>query len=90
MKDSIKKGVSFGITSGIITTLGLIIGLEAGTHSKLIIISGILTIAFADAFSDSLGVHILEESGKYGKKKKNYGEQHLQLFFLRLFSRSLF
>ncbi|MCK4235038.1 hypothetical protein KAX75_11450 [candidate division WOR-3 bacterium] len=62
MKHSLKIGFSFGITSGIITTLGLIVGLNSGTHSKLAVIGGILTIAIADAFSDALGIHISEES----------------------------
>jgi len=62
MRDSLKTGFSFGITSGIITTLGLIVGLHSGTHSKAVIIGGILTIAIADAFSDALGIHISEES----------------------------
>ncbi|MBI5198862.1 MAG: hypothetical protein HZA09_02470 [Nitrospirae bacterium] len=62
MIHSLKIGFSFGITSGIITTLGLIIGLHSGTHSKPVIIGGILTIAIADAFSDALGIHISEES----------------------------
>jgi len=61
MKEIFKKGFSFGLTSGTITTLGLIIGLHSGTHSKLVVLGGILTIAIADAFSDSLGVHISEE-----------------------------
>lgn len=62
MKESFRVGVSFGLTSGIITTLGLMVGLEAGTHSRLAVISGILTSAIADAFSDALGIHISEES----------------------------
>ncbi len=55
-------GFSFGMTSGVITTMGLMIGLFSGTSSKSIIIGGILTIAIADAFSDALGIHISEES----------------------------
>lgn len=62
LKQSFKTGASFGLTSGIITTLGLIVGLHAGTHSRLAIIGGILTIAIADAFSDALGIHIAQES----------------------------
>ena len=62
MKISYIKGVSFGLTSGIITTLGMIVGLQAGTNSRLAVIGGVLTIAIADAFSDSLGMHISEES----------------------------
>ena len=62
MKHTLKIGISFGLTSGIITTLGLMVGLHSGTHSKLVIMGGILTIAIADAFSDALGIHISEES----------------------------
>lgn len=62
MKESINTGISFGLTSGIITTLGLMVGLHSGTHSRLVVIGGILTIAIADAFSDALGIHVSEES----------------------------
>lgn len=62
MRLSIRKGFSFGLTSGIITTLGLIVGLHSGTHSNVVIIGGILVIAIADAMSDALGVHVSEES----------------------------
>jgi len=62
MKHSLKTGFSFGLTSAIITTLGLMVGLQSGTHSKIVVIGGILIIAIADAFSDALGIHISEES----------------------------
>lgn len=61
MKLSIKKGFSFGLTSGIITTLGMIVGLHSSTHSTKVIIGGVLVIAIADALSDALGIHISEE-----------------------------
>lgn len=70
MKLSIKKGLSFGLTSAVITTLGLITGLESSTGSRLVIISGILTIAVADAFSDALGMHISVESENSFTKKE--------------------
>lgn len=70
LKHSLKTGVSFGLTSGIITTLGLMVGLHSGTRSKIVVIGGILTIAIADAFSDALGIHISEESeNKHGAKE---------------------
>jgi vacuolar iron transporter family protein len=59
---AIRSGVSFGLTSGIITTLGLLVGLGAGTNSTVIVMGGVITIAIADAFSDALGVHMFEES----------------------------
>ena len=69
-KHSLEVGFSFGITSGIITTLGLMVGLNSGTHSQISVIGGILTIAIADSFSDALGIHISEESeGKHSEKE---------------------
>jgi len=70
MKVSVKKGFSFGLTSGIITTLGLMVGLNAGTHSKIVVIGGILSIAIADAFSDALGMHISEEAENQHSNKE--------------------
>jgi len=62
MRHSFKVGFSFGLTSGIITTLGLMVGLSSGTNLKLAVIGGILTIAIADSISDAMGIHISEES----------------------------
>jgi len=62
MNHSLKIGVVFGLTSGIITTLGLMVGLHSGTHSRVVVIGGIVTIAIADAFSDALGIHVSEEA----------------------------
>lgn len=61
MRLSVRKGFSFGLASGIITTLGLMVGLHSSTHSSLFITGGILVIAIADALSDALGIHISEE-----------------------------
>ena len=61
MNHSLIIGIAFGLTSGIITTLGLMVGLSSGTHSQVVVIGGIVTIAIADAFSDALGVHVSEE-----------------------------
>ncbi len=58
MKQSLKSGFSFGITSGIVTTLGLIVGLSSGTHSELAVIGGILSIAIADGLSESMSMHV--------------------------------
>jgi VIT1/CCC1 family predicted Fe2+/Mn2+ transporter len=62
MRQALTTGISFGLTSGVITTLGLIVGLHSGTHSTLAVTGGVLTIAVADAMSDALGIHIAEES----------------------------
>lgn len=61
LKKPLNKGVSFGLTSGAITTLGLMVGLHSETNSAVVVLGGVLTIAVADAFSDALGIHISEE-----------------------------
>jgi len=70
MKLSVKKGFGFGLTSGIITTLGLIVGLHSSTNSKSVVLGGIIVIAIADALSDSLGIHISEESENQHKPRE--------------------
>ena len=68
MRQSVKTGLSFGLTSGVITTLGLLVGLNAGTHSRVAVIGGIITIAVADALSDAMGIHLAEESKNNGSE----------------------
>jgi len=82
---SILSGMSFGFTSGVITTLGLILGLNASTESKLAIIGGILTIAFADAMSDSLGMHVSQESAGQ-VRKSNLWWAAISTFLTKLLS----
>jgi vacuolar iron transporter family protein len=82
MKHSLKVGFSFGITSAIITTLGLIVGLNSSTHSRTVVIGGILMIAIADAFSDALGIHVSEESeGKHSRRE--IWESTISTFFYK-------
>jgi len=60
--DGARTGLFFGATSGVITTIGLIVGLNSGTKSIAAVLGGILVIAVADAMSDALGIHLAEES----------------------------
>ena len=55
-------GIFFGATSGVITTIGLIVGLHAGTQSIVAVLGGILVIAVADAMSDAMGIHLAQEA----------------------------
>ncbi len=57
-----RTGLFFGATSGVITTIGLLTGLHAGTKSMAAVLGGILVIAVADALSDALGIHLAEEA----------------------------
>jgi len=57
-----RTGIFFGATSGVITTIGLIAGLNAGTQSLVAVLGGILVVAVADAMSDALGIHLAQEA----------------------------
>ncbi|MDH5345164.1 MAG: hypothetical protein OEW59_05310 [Gammaproteobacteria bacterium] len=57
-----RTGVFFGATSGVITTIGLIAGLNAGTRSLVAVLGGILVVAVADALSDAMGIHLAQEA----------------------------
>ncbi len=61
-RDHIKSGIGFGLTSSIITTIGLMVGLFSGTHLRVAVIGGVITIAIVDALSDAFAMHISEES----------------------------
>ena len=87
MKKSFKKGLGFGLTSGIITTLGLMVGLTSGTNSKKVVLGGILLIAIADSLSDALGIHISEEAeGKEKTEKQIWSSTLSTVFFKFLFA----
>lgn len=89
IKDSFRKGLGFGLTSGIITTIGLMVGLYSGTNSDIIVIGGILTIAVADSFSDALGIHISEEF-EAKKSTKKVWEATISTFIFKFIFSSIF
>lgn len=82
MKDSIKKGLGFGMTSAVITTLSLIVGLHSGTDLKYAVIGAILVIAFADSLADSLGIYMSEKS-REGGTTKDAGSSMIVTFFTK-------
>ncbi len=87
MKHSLRTGITFGMTSGVITTLGLMVGLHSGTHSQIVVLGGILTIAVADACSDALGIHVSEEAENVHTTKQIWGSTiatFLSKFFFAL------
>lgn len=86
MKEALRTGISFGLTSAVITTLGLMVGLHSGTHSRLVVLGGIVTIAVADAFSDALGIHISEESENNHTAKEVWGSTAVTFLTKLLFA----
>lgn len=84
------KGLGFGLTSGIITTLGMMVGLSAGTHSRIAVIGGILVIAVGDALSDAMGMHISEESTGSGKNVRDVWISTISTLFFKFIFASIF
>ncbi|MBU0611852.1 hypothetical protein KKA39_01375 [Patescibacteria group bacterium] len=88
MRKAIKVGLNFGLTSGVITTLGLMVGLNSSTHLKLAVIAGILTIAVADAFSDAFGIHISKEAENTSSQKEIWAATISTFLFKFIFALS--
>jgi len=57
------------MTSATVTDLALIVGLNQTTNAKMSIVAAILIIALADNISDSLGIHIFQESERIEQKE---------------------
>ncbi len=56
------RRISFGGTAAIVTSMGVIVGLNAATVQRAAIVGSLLIVALADNLTDSLGVHIYQES----------------------------
>ncbi len=54
--------ISFGLTTAVITSLGVIVGMHSATSSKLAVVAGVIVVAIADGLSDALGLHTSEEA----------------------------
>ena len=70
-------GLSFGLTSAIISSLGIIVGLYSATSLKTAVIAGIIILAITDGLADAMGIHLSEES----ENKHSSREIWLSAFF---------
>ncbi len=85
-RHTLRVRFSFGLTSGVITTLRLMMGLYSGTHSRLAVIAGILTIALADSLSDATGIYLSEESENVHSKREIWESTLFTFVFKALFT----
>ena len=60
---------SFGGPAAIVTSMGLIVGLDAATVTKAAVVQSLLIIALADNLTDSLSVHIYQESERLAERQ---------------------
>lgn len=65
--------ISYGGTAAIVTSMALIMGLDAVHASEKTIISALLIAAVADNLTDSLSVHIYQESERLSQREAFIG-----------------
>jgi hypothetical protein len=85
---SMLKKFSYGGTAAIVTSMGLISGLTAATGSKATVIASLLVIAIADNLTDSLAIHIYQESERL--ETRQAFRSTVTNFFVRLVVASSF
>jgi VIT1/CCC1 family predicted Fe2+/Mn2+ transporter len=56
------RNVSFGGAAALVTSMGLIVGLNAATAVRGVVIGSLLIVGLADNLTDALSVHIYQES----------------------------
>ncbi len=74
--------ISFGGTAAIVTSMALITGLHAAGTAKSTLISALLIAALADNLTDSLSIHIYQESARLDEREAFIGT--LTNFTMRL------
>lgn len=82
------QSISFGTTAAVVTSMGLSLGLNAATAPKATIVSGLLIIAVADNISDSLSIHVYQESE--GLEAKSAFRSTLTNFLARFLATATF
>lgn len=60
---------AFGIFGGVLTTLGVMIGLLSATSSKLAVIGGIVSVSVVDSLSDSVSMYSSKRAEKNTTKR---------------------
>jgi len=65
--------ISFGGTAGIVTSMALLVGLDAAHAGKASVIGALLIIAIADNLTDSLSVQMYQESESCEKREAVLG-----------------
>ena len=75
--------ISYGGTAAIVTSMALITGLNAVGTGKSTLITALLIVALADNITDSLSIHIYQESERLDEREAFIGM--LSNFITRLF-----
>ncbi len=60
--------LAFGITSGVLTTVGVLVGVNSATSSRLSVVAAVAAIAVADSCSDAFGM-FMSKCAERGESK---------------------
>lgn len=63
------RNLSFGTPAALVTSMGLIVGLEATASPKSALLGGLLIVGLADNLTDALSVHIYQEAERLPGKE---------------------
>jgi VIT1/CCC1 family predicted Fe2+/Mn2+ transporter len=63
------RKLSFGGPGAIVTSMALIVGLDISTAAKTTVVTSLLIIGIADNLTDSLSVHIYQESERMAERQ---------------------
>ena len=63
--------VSFGATTAIVTSVGPVVGFGSADVRKSAIISGLLIVGLADNLTDTLSIHIFQESELWNNVRRS-------------------
>ena len=63
------RRLSFGGPAAIVTSMGLIVGLDGTAAAKAAVVASLLVIGIADNLTDSLSVHIYQESERLAHRQ---------------------
>jgi VIT1/CCC1 family predicted Fe2+/Mn2+ transporter len=63
------RKLSFGGPSAIVTSMALIVGLDAVTAARVTVVTSLLIIGIGDNLTDSLSVHIYQESERLAERQ---------------------
>jgi VIT1/CCC1 family predicted Fe2+/Mn2+ transporter len=63
------RKLSFGGPAAIVTSMALVVGLDAATAARTAVVTSLLIIGVADNLTDSLSVHIYQESENLAERR---------------------
>jgi VIT1/CCC1 family predicted Fe2+/Mn2+ transporter len=65
-----QQGIAFGTMDGVVNILGVLLSLSIATDSRVAVIAGVLAAGLANAFANSSGFYVSEETeGLYTEKE---------------------